>query len=110
MKKVIGTLIVFFILYIIYYDVKIGTLSQVKIPAQAESSSSTHREELTSPFIEKEIQAGDTAISIIEATINGKLPVSIETLMKDFEALNPGEKANSLKIGVTYKFPLYESS
>ncbi|AKM19699.1 MULTISPECIES: LysM peptidoglycan-binding domain-containing protein [Geobacillus] len=54
------------------------------------------------------IKAGDTLLSIAEREQQGPLPVSIDTLIRDFEKLNPGTKANALQIGKVYKIPVYK--
>ncbi len=45
------------------------------------------------------IQRGDTLLSIVEREMNGKLPVSIDQLIADFQTLNPHVNAHSLQIG-----------
>jgi hypothetical protein len=61
-----------------------------------------------SPYIEKKIIQGETVLSIIEQLHKEQIPVSIEQIITDFERLNPKDKADSIKVGKTYKFPLYE--
>ncbi|MBA2869875.1 hypothetical protein HNQ85_000133 [Anoxybacillus calidus] len=108
MKKLTGFLILCFVIYIVYHDVTNGTL-----PAATKATTISHIQEAKSEnrdslnYKTMKIKAGDTILSIMEKERNGPLPVSIEQLIKDFEALNPGVKTESLQIGKTYKFPVY---
>ncbi|MFT4412647.1 hypothetical protein ACLM5H_02195 [Fredinandcohnia humi] len=106
MKKFGVFLAILFILYIIYYDVKFGTLPVAK------SETIVHEEDVTNqyptmPYQTVEVKAGDTVLSIVEALNKDKPLSSIETIIKDFETLNPKVKANLLQIGKAYHFPLY---
>jgi hypothetical protein len=90
MKKLTGLLILCFVIYIVYHDITNGTLPAATTPSHIQTA-----------------KAEDTILSIMEKERDGPLPVSIEQLIKDFESLNPGVKAESLQIGKTYKFPVY---
>jgi len=113
MKKMIGFGILFFILYIVYYDVSNGTLpsfkKELELVEQGEvlETSATPVQTSSLPFQEVEVKAGDTLISLVEKLSSNKSTLSIDTLVKDFETLNPGEQANSLIIGKKYKIPIY---
>lgn len=109
MKKFTGILVFMFILYIVYHDVSHGTLPSVKGKAvnAAETVSEIQTKKQPIPFQTVKIKAGDTVLSIIEDTSNGSIPVPIQTIINDFEILNPNTSADSIKIGKEYKIPLY---
>ncbi|GGJ62922.1 hypothetical protein GGR02_001315 [Anoxybacillus voinovskiensis] len=102
MKKLIRVLVFLFLLYVVYYDVAKGTL-----PTQ--TNAPVHETETAKrlPYQIIEIKAGDTLVSIVEQQQKGPLPVPIDTLIRDFESLNPGVKATALQIGKSYKIPVY---
>ena len=54
----------------------------------------------TFPAFEKEVEPGETVISIVEHQIEKPLPVSIEELIQDFRKLNPGQAPEKIQIGV----------
>ncbi|MEH7236036.1 LysM peptidoglycan-binding domain-containing protein [Bacillus sp. JJ1562] len=105
MKRFFAFLAIIFILFIIYYDVRFGTLPVAK----NETIEATEVVAITpsNPFKEITVKAGDTLLSIVEKVNEGKQISSIETVIMDFEELNPDSKAELLQIGKTYKFPLY---
>lgn len=105
MKRLFAFLAIVFIVYIIYYDIRIGTLPT----AQDEKIEATEVIAQTSndPYMEVKVKAGDTLLSIVERVNEEKQISSIKSVIKDFEELNPDSKAELLQIGKTYKFPLY---
>lgn len=106
MKKLFAFLSIVFVIYIIYYDIKIGTLPAVKSET-IEVVEEALDHEPTKHSVEIEVKAGDTVLSLVEE-INKNTPItSIEKVIKDFENLNPNTKADLLQIGKTYQFPLY---
>ncbi|WP_010678136.1 hypothetical protein [Bacillus timonensis] len=105
MKRFFGFLAIVFILYIIYYDVSVGTLPVVK--NKTVSAEEVIVKTPIHPYKEMKVTAGDTLLSIVEELNEGKQITSIESVIKDFEELNPKSKAELLQIGKTYKFPLY---
>jgi len=113
MKSLIGFCLFFLILYIIYYDVSHGTLPSFKTEVESIEQtevldvSTTPSQTNTLPFQEVTIKAGDTLISLVEKLSTTNNTLAIDTLVKDFETLNPGEQANSLIIGKKYKIPIY---
>ncbi|WP_078545626.1 LysM peptidoglycan-binding domain-containing protein [Litchfieldia alkalitelluris] len=112
MKKMGGFIIFFFILYIIYHDISIGTLPVAKGENNIveEQAVEVAAEEVSPsfPYQEVEIKAGDTLLSLVESLNDGNSSNrSISSIINDFEELNPGVKANSLKIGQVYKIPTY---
>ncbi|MFC4320792.1 LysM peptidoglycan-binding domain-containing protein [Litchfieldia salsa] len=110
MKRMAGFAILFFILYVIYYDMNIGTLSIVKGEVKPVNAVevTTQEDKSSAPFQAVEIKPGDTLLSISEDLNQNHKKISIMTIIKDFEKLNPDVQANSLKIGQVYKIPLYE--
>jgi hypothetical protein len=110
MKRMVGFAILFFIIYIIYYDMSIGTLPIVNGEGTTEQVIEVSATEVQSsplPFQTVEIKAGDTLLSITEELNQDRKDISIMTIIKDFEKINPGVEANSLKIGEVYKIPMY---
>ncbi|WP_077618820.1 LysM peptidoglycan-binding domain-containing protein [Bacillus sinesaloumensis] len=108
MKRLFTFLAIVFLLYIIYYDVKIGTLPSAKDEKieTIEVISQTPQTQ-SSPYKEVKVKAGDTLLSIVESLNEGKPISSIESVIEDFEELNPDSEAALLKIGESYKFPIY---
>jgi hypothetical protein len=68
----------------------------------------TEKQTFISPYQTVTVKPGDTLLSIMERQQNGPLPVPIDKAITDFEALNPGEKAQTLQIGKKYKIPVYQ--
>jgi hypothetical protein len=107
MKKLTGLLILCFVIYIVYHDVKNGTLPATTKTTTSHVQTVKAEDKGSLNYKTMKVKAGDTILSIMEKERGGPLPVSIEQLIKDFESLNPGVKAESLQIGKTYKFPVY---
>ncbi|KAF0994489.1 hypothetical protein [Geobacillus sp. TFV-3] len=103
MKKFIFLLLLFLSSYVVYRDLAIGTLP----PSSETTAAVAHPKGEAIPYRKVTIRPGDTLLSIIEKELNGPLPVPLEQLIHDFERLNPGEHAQTLKIGKTYKVPIY---
>ncbi|RAK22407.1 hypothetical protein B0I26_102402 [Anoxybacillus vitaminiphilus] len=107
MKKLTGLLVLCFVIYIVYHDVTNGTLPAATTATTSHVQAVKAEDKEALNYKMMKVKAGDTLLSIIEKERSGPLPVSIEQLIKDFESLNPGVKAESLQIGKTYKFPVY---
>ena len=108
MKRFFTFLAIAFILYIIYYDVRIGTLPVAKNEAvEVIAGTEVVAPHPSDPYKELKVKPGDTLLSIVEKMNEGQKITSIESVIKDFEELNPDSKAELLQIGKTYKFPLY---
>ncbi|MDG4655517.1 LysM peptidoglycan-binding domain-containing protein [Ectobacillus antri] len=106
MKRLFVTLFILVIGYAVFYDIKIGTLPFLSsYPIQKETVALPQGEKATYKNIE--VKSGDTALSIVEAISKSKSP-SIEKVVADFKKLNPGESPSKLRIGKTYKFPIYQ--
>ncbi|MCM3617845.1 LysM peptidoglycan-binding domain-containing protein [Sutcliffiella horikoshii] len=111
----IGPLILITI-YSIYYDLSAGTIPEPTAPAAALVPTTTGPETVaeTSPhhqgekmYIEVEVKAGDTVLTIAERVANKPVPVSITQLVEDFAEMNEGTTPEKIQIGRTYKFPVY---
>jgi hypothetical protein len=101
-------------IFSIYYDLSSGTIPQPGSPAAAPAASnliSESQEQQTptvdSMYIEVEIKAGDTVLTVAEKIANKPIPVSITQLVDDFKLLNDGITPEKIQIGKTYKFPVY---
>ncbi len=89
MKKLAIFLVTILVAYSIYYDLKTGTLPVNNVVAAIEVSSTEKGQQSSEgKFIEVVIKPGDTVLSLIEQHLQGSLPVSIETVIKDFQKLN----------------------
>ncbi len=108
MKRLFAFLAIVFIVYIIYYDIRIGTLPTATAKEEKIEATEVIAQTSNDPFIEVKVKAGDTLLSIVERVNEDRQLLSIETVIKDFEGLNPESKAELLQIGKTYKFPLYK--
>jgi len=109
MKKLLWLFALLCIILAVYHDVTYGTLptyNEAKTATMEKTSVQSHSQ----PYKVVKTRAGDTVISIMERERKGPLPVSIQKLIADFEKLNPGVKADSLQIGKSYKFPIYNES
>ncbi|MEH7379940.1 LysM domain-containing protein [Bacillus sp. JJ1533] len=105
MKRFFAFLAFVFIIFIIYYDMRIGTLPVAKNePIEATEVIAQTTDD---PYKKITVKAGDTLLSIVEKVNEGTRITSIESVINDFEELNPESKAELLQIGKTYKFPLY---
>ncbi|MGM9926655.1 MAG: hypothetical protein ACI35P_01780 [Bacillus sp. (in: firmicutes)] len=102
MKKLIFLLLFILVAYSIYFDVTKGTLPQTDTPVMV------NQKEESFPYKEIQIEAGDTLLSIMERE-DGRLLKPIPTIMEDFKKLNDGASPHTLKIGKTYKFPIYSN-
>ncbi|NSL50312.1 LysM peptidoglycan-binding domain-containing protein [Calidifontibacillus erzurumensis] len=124
MKKLLGLLLFLFVLYVIYYDLSEGVLStpasvvlfkkdemDEKISDEKESvneeETATDANNGDYSYIEVEVKAGETVLSIVEKLQGGPLPVSISQLITDFQQLNPNTTPELIQVGKTYKFPVY---
>jgi hypothetical protein len=107
MKRFFMALLGLLTIYVIYIDLTEGTLpnaytqkSEVVVATMASTKTSL-------PAFEKEVQPGETVISIVEGQLDKPLPISIEELIQDFIKLNPGQAPEKIQIGATYQFPDY---
>ncbi|HWO98001.1 MAG TPA: hypothetical protein VNM45_16995 [Bacillus sp. (in: firmicutes)] len=113
MKKLGFFIIMIFLIYIVQYDIRHGTLAPIKaVPASSQTPdiSSQGKGKSTIPYISVKVKAGDTVLSIIEQLANGSVPVSIDKVITDFKSLNKGISPQNIQLGKTYKFPIYKES
>jgi len=107
MKKLLWISVLFFTIFVVYRDVTHGTLPTYQNAVATSFQTMANQNKPHRPYKIIKIKAGDTLISVVERELDGPLPVPIQKLMADFEALNPGVQAGSLQIGKSYRFPLY---
>jgi|tagenome__1003787_1003787.scaffolds.fasta_scaffold20077951_1 hypothetical protein len=108
MKKLFGILLSILVIYVIYYDLTVGTLpTSTPQPVDAKVEKITPATETDLPSFDAKVKPGETVISIVEHKINKSLPVSIQDLIKDFQTLNRGKSPEKIQIGSTYHFPDY---
>ncbi|OEH93730.1 hypothetical protein [Bacillus solimangrovi] len=102
MKRIMLSLLATFILYCVYADLTMGTLHSATTEYKADTTDTNiHATEIT-------VKQGDTLLSLIETLHDGKIPVSIETLIHDFETYNSNATPTTMKIGESYYIPLYQ--
>ncbi|MEH7109991.1 MULTISPECIES: hypothetical protein [Bacillaceae] len=109
MKKLLGVLLAILVIYVIYFDLTVGTLPSATTTQKTVNieTSSVTKPQTKIPFFEEKVKPGETVMSIVEHQLGKPLPVSINDLIVDFQALNPGESPEKIKIGATYHFPDY---
>ncbi|WP_078432549.1 LysM domain-containing protein [Metabacillus halosaccharovorans] len=107
MKRFSILLLCFFICYIIYYDLKVGTLPVMNKTAIVSSVHNNNIEDKQAAYYEHSVKQGDTVLTITEK-YHGTLPISIDQLVKDFEKLNNGIKVEEIQVGTSYFFPDYK--
>lgn len=103
-------------IYSVYYDLSSGTIPEPAAPvtataqpsnSEAQAESSAQPSPTNNLYIEVEVKAGDTVLTIAEKIANKPIPVSITQLVEDFQILNDGTTPEKIQIGKTYKFPVY---
>lgn len=108
LKKSFGVLFLFLIIYVIYFDLTVGTLPHLNSSKVVEALAKPNtNSEINVPYFEAKVEPGDTLLTIVEHRIKKPLPVSIENLIHDFENLNPEQSTEKIQIGRTYRFPDY---
>ncbi|MGM0835751.1 MAG: hypothetical protein ACQEV7_06310 [Bacillota bacterium] len=101
-------------IFSIYYDLSNGTIptANEQQATQVMTTPSLTEEPVTESetnaiYIEVEVKAGDTVLTVAERIANKPIPVSITKLVEDFQVLNEGMEPEKIQVGKTYKFPLY---
>lgn len=107
MKKLFGFLLAVLILYVIYFDLTVGTLPSTQTQQVDAKVEKITNQKTDLPYFEARVEPGETVISIVEHQLDKSLPVSISDLVEDFRKLNPGETPEKIRIGSTYHFPDY---
>lgn len=118
MKKLFGALIILLVCYIIFFDLKHGTLPSiaqktvtektVKSVSSSQTANST-AETTNISYFEEKVRAGDTVLTIVENKLQAQIPVSIDEIVNDFISLNKGITPEKIQIGKTYRFPDYSN-
>ncbi|MBV7318052.1 LysM peptidoglycan-binding domain-containing protein [Bacillus halotolerans] len=98
MKRLTFVFSILFILFIIFYDLKIGTIPIQNLPVIKASATTAVQE---TAYKTVTVKPGDTVMSIVGSAS------SPDDIVKDFETLNPNVKANTIQAGTAYKFPVY---
>ncbi|WP_040207988.1 hypothetical protein [Neobacillus jeddahensis] len=109
MKKLIGFLLSILVVYVIYFDLTVGTLPTSKtlqVDAKIETNT-VESKKTTIPFFDAKVKPGETLISIVEHQLDKPLPVPMTKLIDDFQQLNSDQSAEKIQIGITYHFPDY---
>jgi hypothetical protein len=104
MKRFLTGCSILLILYVVAYDLKIGTLPQTQ-PVNAEIQTT----DKNNNYKTYEAGPGDTLISVVEE-LNSEGGYSITSMIKDFKSLNPGVNPENIQLGKTYKFPIYNKT
>lgn len=105
MKRLFALIIFLLVIYAVYIDLSKGTL-----PIAVETAATIENEEMTNiHYFEKQVNGGDTVLSIIENQLGAAVSVPIQQVTEDFKRLNDGIPAENIQIGKTYKFPSYEN-
>lgn len=103
MKKLMGALLLCLVIYVIHFDLTVGTLP----PSTFQQTKAVQTDKTALPYFETMVKPGDTVITIVEHHLNKPLPVSIHNLVTDFRKLNSKLTSDQIQIGKTYKFPDY---
>lgn len=109
MKRLGILLFILTVCYILYYDMRIGTLPMLSTYSKAQETASTVKtdiKETNKQYKTIEVKTGDTVLSITEE-INKKEIPSIEQVVHDFKQLNKNISPSNIQIGKSYKFPAY---
>jgi hypothetical protein len=105
MKRFLTGCSILLILYVVAYDLKVGTLPR----SEHASVHTAATKEESIMYQSYQVAPGDTVISIVER-LNDNSSFSIATMVKDFKALNPGVVPENIQIQQTYRFPLYKKT
>lgn len=99
MRRILFLLISLFVLFIIFFDLKNGTIPVEENPAVPASALQTDEKKT---YKNVTVKQGETVLSIVQTS------KPLDDVIKDFEELNQGVKANEIRAGSTYKFPVYK--
>ncbi|WML30688.1 hypothetical protein RCG24_01875 [Neobacillus sp. OS1-32] len=106
MKKLVGVLLAVLVIYVIYFDLTVGTLPSSAV-SHAAVDKTIQKPQTDRAYFDSKVKPGQTVISIVEHQLGKSLPVSITDLINDFKALNEGLSPEKIQIGSTYHFPDY---
>ncbi|MEH7734049.1 hypothetical protein [Bacillus pumilus] len=99
MRRIIFLLISLFVLFIIFFDLKNGTIPVEEDPAVPANAFQTPEKKA---YKNVTVKQGETVVSIVHTS------KPLDEVIEDFEELNQGVKANEIRAGSTYKFPVYK--
>ncbi|RDU35391.1 hypothetical protein DRW41_18210 [Neobacillus piezotolerans] len=105
MKKMIAVLFFAALFISMYVDLTAGTLT---VSIAAPPPKSVEASDIGISNFTAVVQPGQTLLSVIEKRRGSTPNVSIDKLIADFKALNPGASPELLQIGKEYRFPVYE--
>ncbi|GHH97012.1 hypothetical protein [Neobacillus kokaensis] len=107
MKNLVGILFAVLVIYVIYFDLTVGTLPSSAVTQEEAVKTTIQKPTVDLPSFQATVKPGQTVISIVEHELGKSLPVSITDLINDFKILNPGKSPEKIQIGSTYHFPDY---
>ncbi|MCD8503390.1 MAG: hypothetical protein LRY71_19205 [Bacillaceae bacterium] len=106
-KKLSIFLLFVLTVYSVYYDLTVGTLPTTSASTDGQLQSEV-AVDVKKAYKQVTVEAGYTVLSIVEQLhYPEKVEVSIQTIIKDFEELNPNVSAHQIHIGTSYFFPMY---
>ncbi|WP_035186157.1 LysM peptidoglycan-binding domain-containing protein [Alteribacter aurantiacus] len=97
----------------VYYDLTEGTLpdtslSQGQVARDESVDVQVQTQPATLEYQEVIVQSGHTVYTIVKALHQDALLESnFEKIVTDFERLNPNVSAHEIRVGQTYRFPIY---
>ncbi|MEK5103534.1 hypothetical protein MKX83_16265 [Cytobacillus sp. FSL M8-0252] len=108
MRRISAFILIIIIAFAVYVDLSKGTLPKHIAPVVAEVTNLEKGEqEVGLTYFEKEVNRGDTVLSIIEQQNMNIENLPINVIAEDFSTLNNGIKPEEIQYGNTYKFPSY---
>ncbi|MCA1025468.1 MULTISPECIES: hypothetical protein [Cytobacillus] len=110
MRRISAFILIIIISFAVYVDLSKGTLPKHIAPVAAEVTNlEKDEQEVGLPYFEKEVNRGDTVLSIIEQQNMNIENLPINVIAEDFSTLNNGIKPEEIQYGNTYKFPSYNN-
>ncbi|WP_053219163.1 hypothetical protein [Virgibacillus senegalensis] len=113
LKKTIVTLFLLLFVVSIFKDLTVGTLSgskeaeEIQGTAEEKPQPAKKADQQAYQVIEVEVRPGDTVLSIIEEINRSEAVLTIDSLITDFQTLNPDTSPQQIQPGKKYLFPLY---
>ncbi|MDC3413373.1 hypothetical protein NC797_10580 [Aquibacillus sp. 3ASR75-11] len=123
-KTFIAILVLFFIVSI-FKDLTVGTVVPVEKQDNQEEKENNTQNKQEDPkqtnqekdengknsykIGRKEVEAGETVLSVIEQINQNDIPVPISQIIIDFKKLNPGVDPQQIEAGQQYLFPVYKN-
>jgi len=105
MKKIVYLLLILLFCYSIFFDLRVGTIPHHSLLQSNQTISTTSKNLPASEEIQ--VKSGDTVLGIVEQ-LNPHIQKPISEITKDFSLLNNGQTASTIRIGKSYKFPIYK--